>query len=166
MDLGLLLLRLTLGALLMGHGSQKLFGVFGGGGLEGTGKFFASAGFRPGKLMALVAGLSEAGAGLLMVLGLGTPVAGAAIVGTMFVASSVSAAKGLWAQQGGYELPLVYGLLGAVLALTGSGEHSVDALIGLNPTLPISLAAIALGLVSGGVVIARAKATLKADAAH
>lgn len=163
MDLGLLLLRLVLGALLFGHGAQKLFGAFGGHGLEGTGGFFASIGFRPGKAMALVAGLTELGAGVLLALGLLTPLAGAGVIGTLLVAGSVHAPKGLWGQDGGYELPLVYAVLGAVLALTGPGAYSLDAVLGLQPSLTYSLGAIALGLVAGGAVVARAKATLRAD---
>jgi len=164
MDLGLLLLRLVLGLLLVGHGSQKLFGAFGGHGLDGTGGFFASIGFRPGKPMAFVAGASELGAGVLLVLGLGTPLAAAALIGTMLVAGSVHAAKGIWGQNGGYELALVYGVLGAVLALTGPGALSFDALLGLHASLPIALGAIALGVVAGLVVVARARATMRAEA--
>ena len=66
MDGALLILRVVFGALLIGHGTQKLFGWFGGHGLEGTGAFFHSLGFRPGKQMAVVAGASEAGGGLLL----------------------------------------------------------------------------------------------------
>lgn len=164
MDLGLLLLRLVIGGLLVGHGAQKLFGAFGGHGLEGTGGFFASIGFRPGKPMAFVAGLTELGAGVLLILGLLTPLASAGVIGTLLVAGSVHAGKGLWAVNGGYELPLVYALLGAVLALTGPGAYSVDALIGLQPSLVWGAGAIVLGLVAGGVVVARAKSVLKADA--
>jgi len=163
MDLGLLLLRLVLGALLVGHGSQKLFGAFGGHGLEGTGGFFASIGFRPGKPMAFVAGLTELGAGVLLVLGLLTPLASAGVIGTLLVAGSVHAGKGLWGQNGGYELPLVYATLGAVLALTGPGAYSLDALIGLQPSPAWGAGAIVVGLVVGGIVVARAKAVLKAD---
>ncbi len=164
MDLGLLLLRLVIGGLLVGHGAQKLFGAFGGHGLEGTGGFFASIGFRPGKPMAFVAGLTELGAGVLLILGLLTPLASAGVIGTLLVAGSVHAGKGLWAVNGGYELPLVYALLGAVLALTGPGAYSLDALIGLQPSLVWGAGAIVLGLVAGGVVVARAKSVLKADA--
>ena len=166
MDLGLLLLRLVLGALLLGHGAQKLFGAFGGHGLEGTGGFFASIGFRPGKPMALVAGLSEFGAGVLLVLGLLTPLASAAIIGTLFVAGSVHADKGLWGQNGGYELPLVYAAIGAVLALTGPGAYSLDALFGLPTVLGVGIAAVALGVVSGALVVGRANATRRAEAAE
>ena len=148
MDLGLLLLRLVIGGLLVGHGAQKLFGAFGGHGLEGTGGFFASIGFRPGKPMAFVAGLTELGAGVLLILGLLTPLASAGVIGTLLVAGSVHAGKGLWAVNGGYELPLVYALLGAVLALTGPGAYSVDALIGLQPSLVWGAGAIVLGLLA------------------
>ncbi len=73
MDTGLLLVRLIFGALLIGHGTQKLFGWFGGHGLEGTGGFFHTLGFRPGKQMAAMAGASEALGGLLLALGLRRP---------------------------------------------------------------------------------------------
>src|ERR1700712_4427282 len=126
MNTGLLLLRVVLGALLIGHGSQKLFGAFGGHGLAGTGGFFHSMGFRPGRQMALMAGISEAGAGLLLAVGLVQPLAAAAIVGTLFVASSVHWKNGLWGQNGGYELALFYGVTAAVLAFTGPGAYSLD----------------------------------------
>lgn len=159
MDLGLLVLRLLLGLLVAGHGAQKLFGLFGGHGLDGTGAFFEQLGFRPGRTMALVAGASELGAGLLLALGLFTPLAGAGVIGTLLVAASVHAGKGLWATEGGYELPLVYAVLGAVLALTGAGAYSLDAVLGLSWSPLASLGAIALGLLSGvGVVAARRKA--------
>src|SRR5438132_4998329 len=119
MDFGLLILRVVVGALLVGHGAQKLFGWFGGYGLAGTGGFFHSLGFRPGKPMAAAAGLSEAGGGLLLALGLLSPLAGAAIVGTLLVAASVHQDKGLWGANGGYELPLPYAVVGATLALAG-----------------------------------------------
>jgi putative oxidoreductase len=113
---GLLVLRLIFGLLLVGHGSQKLFGLFGGPGLDGAGGFFQNLGFRPGKPMAIVAGTSEAGAGLLLVLGLLTPLASAAVIGTLVVAGSVHWAAGLWAQNGGFEMPLLYVTAAAALA--------------------------------------------------
>ena len=164
MDLGLLVLRVVLGALLIGHGSQKLFGAFGGHGLAGTGAFFESLGFRPGRLMATVAGASEFGAGVLLLLGLLTPLAGAAVIGTLIVAGSVHGAKGLWAQNGGYELPLVYAVLGGVLALAGPGAYSLDAALHLSWSLPVSLAAIALGVVSGVGVVATRRVSASAVA--
>ncbi|NEE14438.1 DoxX family membrane protein, partial [Streptomyces sp. SID7499] len=77
-DLGLLLLRLGAGGALAAHGAQKLFGWFGGHGIEGTGQFMESVGYVPGKTSATAAGLAEAGGGTLLALGLATPAAGAA----------------------------------------------------------------------------------------
>src|SRR3954451_18991352 len=95
---GLLIIRLALGLILFAHGSQKLFGWFGGFGLDGTGGFFESIGHKPGRRMAMIAGLSEAGGGLMLVLGLLTPLAAAMVIGTMIVAAvSVHAKQGLWA---------------------------------------------------------------------
>ena len=75
MDIGLLLLRLTAGLTLAAHGTQKLFGWFGGPGLDATGQFFEMIGFTPGRRHALMAGLAETGGGLLLTLGLFTPLA-------------------------------------------------------------------------------------------
>ena len=164
MDLGLLLLRVVLGALLIGHGSQKLFGAFGGHGLAGTGAFFESLGFKPGRIMATIAGASELGAGVLLVLGLLTPLAGAAVIGTLIVAASVHWSKGLWGQDGGIELPLVYAVLGAVVALAGPGAYSLDAVLGLAWSLPVSLGLVALGVVAGFAVVATRRAPAVAAA--
>ena len=167
MDTGLLLARLVFGVLLIGHGTQKLFGWFGGYGLDGTGGFFHSLGFRPGRIMAAVAGLSEAGGGLLLALGLLTPLAGAALVGTLLVAASVHIEKGLWGTNGGYEMALVYGVVAASVALSGPGAASLDRAFGIDDSwsVGLGLAAIALGLVSGAAVIARARWNLRHDAA-
>ena len=87
MDAGLLVARMVFGLLMAAHGSQKLFGWFGGYGIAGTGGFFESLGFRPGRLFALAAGLAETGGGLLLALGLFEPVAAAIIVSVMVVAA-------------------------------------------------------------------------------
>src|SRR5215213_11040185 len=83
---GLLLARLILGALMVGHGSQKLFGWFGGYGIAGTGGFFESLGFRPGRFFAMAAGASEVIGGLLVALGLLGPLGPATIIAVMIVA--------------------------------------------------------------------------------
>src|SRR5215510_4540749 len=108
MEFGLLLIRLVVGLTLAAHGAQKLFGLFGGYGIAGTGGFFESLGFRPGKLMAVVAGFGEAGGGLGIALGLLTPFAAALIIAVMLVAIvSVHLSKGFFNSNGGYEFPLV-----------------------------------------------------------
>src|SRR5215472_5305990 len=87
MNIGILLLRLAVGLTLSVHGSQKLFGWFGGPGLNSTGQFFEERlGFRPGRRHALLAGLGEAGGGLLLALGLLTPIGAAAVISVMVVA--------------------------------------------------------------------------------
>src|SRR4051794_41496470 len=86
MNLALFILRLAVGGFFVGHGAQKLFGSFGGHGLDGTGQFFESLGMRPGRQHARVAGIAEFGGGLLLVFGLLTPFAAAAITAVMIVA--------------------------------------------------------------------------------
>src|SRR4051794_41865872 len=99
---GLFIIRAVLGALLFAHGCQKLFGWWGGHGLEGTGGFFHQVGHRPGRQMAALAGMSEAGGGTLLFLGLLTPLGAAAVIGTMAGASiSVHKANGAWARNRG-----------------------------------------------------------------
>lgn len=164
MDIGLFVLRLLIGLLIAGHGAQKLFGLFGGHGVAGTGAFFDQLGFRPGRTMALIAGATELGAGLLLALGLLTPLAGAGVIGTLLVAASVHAGKGLWNTDGGYELPLVYAVIGAALALTGAGAHSLDAALGLAWSPLASWGAIALGVLSGAGVLAARRITAPATA--
>ncbi len=125
-DLGLLVLRLGFGAAAASHGAQKLFGWFGGHGLEGTGGFFESVGFIPGKQKALMAGLAEGAGGAAVALGLGTGPAGAVMTGNMVVASSLHGYKSFFAQDGGPEMPLAYAVVGTVLTLTGGGRYSLD----------------------------------------
>jgi putative oxidoreductase len=167
MDFALLALRVVIGGLLIGHGAQKLLGWFGGHGLDGTGGFFHSLGFRPGRRMAGVAGVSEAGGGLLLAAGLFTPLAGAVIVGTLLVAASVHSDKGLWNTGGGYELPLVYALVAAFFALAGPGTVALDHLAGLDDSwnTGVGAAALVVGLLSGAGVIGRARRSLARDAA-
>jgi putative oxidoreductase len=129
MDIGRTALRLTIGPLFVGHGTQKLFGWFGGHGLDGTAGFFEnSLGLKPGKRHAAAAGASETLGGVLLTVGALTPVAAGLITGTMITAiRKVHAPKGPWVTEGGYEYNAV--LLAAVLALTadGPGRPSVDA---------------------------------------
>jgi putative oxidoreductase len=129
-DLGLLLLRLGTGGILAAHGTQKLFGWFGGHGLAGTGQFMESVGYAPGKASATAAGLAEAGGGTLLALGLATPAAGAAAAGAMAGAAAVHMPNGFFAQEGGYEQAASLGLAAAGLAVTGPGRLSVDHALG------------------------------------
>lgn len=156
MDLGLLVLRLLAGLSLAAHGAQKLFGWFGGYGLAGTGGFMEQLGFRPGRKAAFMAGAAETLGGLLLALGAATPVAAAMIVGVMLVAIvTVHAAKGYFAQNGGYELPLLLAVIAVSLALTGPGRFSVDALLGTTFSgLAWGLGALVVGVAGAGLRLA------------
>ena len=167
MNTGLLILRIVTGLLLAGHGSQKLFVKFGGYGLEGTGGWFHSVGFRPGKAMALVAGLAELGGGLLLGFGLLTPIAAVVVIGTLLVASSTHLEKGLWGQNGGYELPLVYVTTAATLAFTGPGAWSLDNALGIEDWSgnTAGILALVVGILGALVVVGQARRTLKSEAA-
>lgn len=129
-DLGLLIIRLVIGVLFIGHGAQKLFGWYGGHGLKGTGGWFESIGMKPGVTMALVAGLSELVGGILFTLGLLTPLAAILIAATMFMAIvKVHGQNGLWATSNGYEYNLTLLAVAIGVALIGPGQYAVDAFL-------------------------------------
>ncbi|MGG1634527.1 DoxX family protein [Paenibacillus sp. FSL A5-0031] len=129
--LGLLVVRVVVGLLFVGHGAQKLFGWFGGYGPKGTGGWMESIGIKPGVAMAVAAGLMELIGGLLFVAGLLTPLAAVLIVLTMLGAIvKVHGPNGIWATANGYEYNLVLVAIAIGIALTGAGEYSIDALIG------------------------------------
>ncbi|MEV6421175.1 DoxX family protein [Streptomyces sp. NPDC051662] len=125
-DLGLLALRIGTGAVLASHGTQKLFGWFGGDGIDGTAQGFEAMGFRPGRPSAIASGLAEAGGGVLLALGLAVPAAGAAAAGGMAGAMSVRVPNGFFAQSGGFEYPAVLGWTAASIGLMGAGRYSLD----------------------------------------
>jgi putative oxidoreductase len=157
MDLALFALRIVAGLLMAGHGAQKLFGSFGGHGIAGTGQFFESLGLRPGHRHARLAGLSELGGGLLLVLGLLTPLGAAAVIGVMTVAIlTVHLSKGPWSSDGGYEYNLVLISIAFALGCAGPGGWSIDHALGLNTGgVGWGLAALGAGVLGGmGMLIA------------
>jgi len=150
MDTGLLLARVVLGLLMAAHGSQKLFGWFGGYGLAGTGGFFESLGFRPGRFFAAAAGFTELSSGLLLALGLLGPLGPALIIAVLIVAiATVHWQHGLFSQNNGIELPLVYSAGAAAIALIGNGAYSVDAALGLTWPAEVVWVALGLGVIGG-----------------
>ena len=151
MDIGLLVLRLAVGLTMAAHGGQKLFGWFGGYGLGGTGGFMESMGFRPGRVHAALAGSAELVGGLLIALGLLTPVGAALIIAVMVVAiGSVHLPKGFFVSDGGFEYNLMIVASSTALAFAGPGAYSLDAVEGLNLAgwLP-GVVAVVAGLVAG-----------------
>src|SRR5665811_778576 len=147
MDLGRLLLRLVIGGLFIGHGTQKLFGWFGGPGLEASSQGFESMGLAPGRRNALAAGITETAAGTTLALGLATPLAAAGLTSVMLTAiRTLHWKNGPWSTNGGYEYNAV--LIAALLLLVegGPGQWSFDhALGGERSGLAWLLAALAAG---------------------
>ena len=123
-----LALRIPIGIIFVAHGAQKLFGWFGGYGLEGTGQFFGSVGLNPGHLLALLAGAAEFFGGLALVLGVLVRPAAAALAFAMLIAIfAVHFSKGFFLDKGGYEYALALFAASVSLLFTGGGRFSADA---------------------------------------
>jgi putative oxidoreductase len=156
-DLALLLFRLAVGVVMLAHGWNH---VFGGGKIAGTGRWFESLGMRPGWLHAWTASLTELGAGVLLVLGLLTPLAGAAVVGVLTVAWVTNHRKNgffIFRPGEGYEYVMTLVFAGLLLCGTGGGQISVDHALGiLDPpgwTASLLCAAAGLGGATGLLVV-------------
>ena len=150
-NIALVILRLVVGALFMGHGAQKLFGLFGGPGLAAMTGWLQGLGLRPARLWAIVAGVGEFGGGLLLALGFLTPIAALALIAVMLTAiATVHWTKGLWAANGGYEYNVVLSAVAAALALGGPGIYALDHVFGFAwpepATFLIGLAVVIVGV--------------------
>ncbi|GEM32413.1 hypothetical protein NN3_34200 [Nocardia neocaledoniensis NBRC 108232] len=152
-DAGLLVLRVGVGATMAAHGTQKLFGWFDGGGLDGTDRFFTASGYPAGKFFPVLAALSETLGGIGLILGLLTPLAAAAILGTMLNAISVKWG-GFFAPKG-VEFEMILAVAAASLALTGAGGFALDRFVpGLRDyKLAYGVGAIVLAFVAAGVTL-------------
>jgi putative oxidoreductase len=138
-DWGLLLIRLVIGFLLFGHGTQKLFGWFGGPGLSKTISGMEShMRLRPAALWSTLAGLTEAGGGVLFALGLLHPLGSLGIMASMIMAILLAHREKLWAQNGGMELPLSYLVVAVAVGLIGPGAYSLDAVLRIALPQPIT----------------------------
>jgi putative oxidoreductase len=148
--LGLLILRLGIGLILAAHGAQKLFGVWGGSGMTKWAQAVQRLRIRPAQPWAWVAALSEFGGGLLLALGLLSPLGSLAIAGAMLVAiATVHLAKGFWAAKGGFEFNLSLIVAAAALAFTGPGPYSLDNALGIHLPEPLSLIVGTIALIVG-----------------
>jgi len=159
-DIALLLFRLGVGGTLAAHGTQKLFGWFGGGGLEGTAAGMQAMGFVPPKASAVLAGVGETAGGLALAAGLATPLGGAAAASTMAAAGAVHHPAGFFATEGGFEYTGILALAGAAVAISGPGRFSLDHLLGdrLNRPWMSAVALTVLGAASAAVIARRNRA--------
>jgi putative oxidoreductase len=156
MDLALFALHFIVGALFFAHGAQKLFGWFGGYGIGGTAGFMEGLGMRPARLHALAAGLAETVGGVLLALGLFTPIGAAMVIAVMVTAIiTVHGTKGFFTQDGGYEFNLVLIAAAFALAGVGPGAWSLDNALDISWTgTGWALVALGAGLLGGiGAVV-------------
>ena len=153
MDIGRLLLRLTIGATFFVHGTRKLFGWFGGYGPDGTGQFFESLGLRPGRRNAIAAGATETGGGILIGLGLATPLAAAGLTAVMITALRTAVWKeGIKPATGEHEMLLATAAL--ALTETGPGAPSLDSTLGRERRgIGWTLTAVAAGAAGSALAI-------------
>lgn len=152
-DLARLVVRLVVGGLMAGHGAQKLFGWFGGGGVEGTTGMMEAMEMRPPRQWALLAGLSEFGGGAMTAVGALSPVGPLGIIGAMSMATvKAHWGKPIWNTKGGAELPVINLASAAALALVGPGRYSIDRALGIRLPRWIGV----LGLLGVGLALARA----------
>lgn len=128
MEYGILLIRLVVGLAFVGHGAQKLFGWFGGGGPSGTAAFFASLGFRAPAAMAIMVGLSELGGGLLLATGFLTPLA--ALILSVVMLNAIATVQWKRGFLGGWELDSTFVAVALAVTMTGPGRLSLDHALG------------------------------------
>ena len=150
-----LIVRLVQGSLMAGHGSQKLFGSFGGHGLEGTSGFMEMMGLRPGRPWAALAGLSEFGGGLLTALGLLNPLGPLGVIAAMSMATTKAHwGKPIWVTEGGAELPLLNIAIATALMIREPDKYSLDRVLGIRLPAwvgPVGLVGIVLTVLYAGV---------------
>jgi putative oxidoreductase len=154
-DLSLLILQLSVGLTFAAHGAQKVFGWWGGPGLTGWEGAMTHMGFRPARLFALVSALLELAGGLLLAVGLVTPLIAAALIAqTVVIIGQVHWANGFFSTRGGFEFPLTLGTGAAALALGGPSGLSLDSALGIAVDPAARGVLLVLGLVAGLIALA------------
>ena len=153
-NLAALVLRVALGSLMAGHGSQKAFGWFNGPGLEGTSGFMEMLGLRPGRPWATLAALSEFGGGVLTLLGLLNPLGPLGVISSMSMATTKAHwGKPIWVTEGGPELPVTNIAAAMALMLSGPGKYSLDRAFGIRLPgwlAPLGLVAVVITVLYAG----------------
>ena len=168
LGIGLLIARVIIGLVMAAHGTQKLFGWFGGYGLGPTGEFMVQLGFSQGRAFAAMASIVEITSGVLVALGFLGPIGPALMISVMLVAAiTVHWKNGLFAAKNGIEIPLLYASAALIFAVAGFGPYSLDALFGLTAlwTPGVVLTALGVGVLAGiGNLAVRKTAPVQAAA--
>jgi putative oxidoreductase len=152
-SIGLFLIRVVVGGLLAGHGAQKLFGAFGGGGPTGTARYFEGLRLRPADFWARAAGTTELAGGGLTALGFLSPIGPIVALAPMIVAwAKQHRGKPIWSSAGGAELPLINIATACALLLAGPGALSLDRLLAIR--VPWWMSLLAMAAAAGGIVVA------------
>jgi putative oxidoreductase len=163
-DLGLLVLRLAVGLTFAAHGAQKAFGWWNGPGWLGWQNAIGRMGFRPVELFAVLSVGAELIGGLLLALGLATPLAAAVLVAqSTVIVLKAHAPKGFWNRDGGLEYPLVLGLAALAVGLTGAGALSLDAVASTSTTDSVRIVLMIAGIAAGLLAAALPSATASSD---
>ncbi len=167
-DSALLLMRVILGLLLAAHGSQKLFGWFGGGGLKGSTRMIQSLNIHPPVFWAYANGICEFGGGILTAVGFLWPIGPLMIIANMLVAiAKVHWEKGFWSTKGGYEYDLTLLINALALAMIGAGRYSVDGYMSFSLPEPQTLIyGIVLAIIGFGLVMMPIKGVHVAPRRH
>jgi putative oxidoreductase len=132
-DLAPFIVRLAQGSLIAGHGAMKLFGTFGGPGLEGTSQFMEMLGLKPGRPWAILAGLSEFGGGVLTALGLLNPLGPLGVIGSQSMATTKAHwGKPIWVTEGGAELPVLNLAVSMALMIREPDKYALDRVLGIR----------------------------------
>ena len=165
----LLIIRVIAGATLIGHGSQKLFGWFGGSGYAKLEQGFKAKGYRPVQLWTALVILGEVGGGLSLIFGFLTPLGAAGVVGAMVMAIRTHWSKGFFNSKGGFEYPLALLAMSVAIGIAGAGNISLDHLFAtMLPSLVFFILAVAAIIVDViGILMTRpSPATSQPGKAH
>jgi putative oxidoreductase len=163
-DLGLLVLRLAVGLTFAAHGAQKAFGWWAGPGWIGWQKVVGRMGFRPPELFAAISIGAELVGGLLLALGIVTPLAAAILLAqSVVIVVKVHAPSGFWAKEGGFEYPLALGVGALAVGLIGPGLMSVDGLVELSAPDAVRVVLVIAGLLAGTIALALPTAARSSD---
>ncbi len=154
-DAGILILRIGVGLIFAGHGAQKAFGWWGGPGPEGWRGAMDKMGFRPAPLFAWVSTLAELVGGILLIVGLLTPLAAAVVIAqSTVIILHAHLPRGFWNMKGGYEFPLALATIAAAVCIMGAGVISLDHVLGIQFLADVRVALLILGIVAGLVALA------------